>query len=178
MKLVPRMFFGMAFFGGSSLARKASSGGGLVVLRALFISLLMGPILITAVTAFLTDRVTPEEAWAVPVGVALSGLSILSPALVARRELDASDEAAFAAWYRTNFFLAFALCQAPFLIAFVLTFLVDALLPILLALPGLIVGMFVLGPTKRNLEKLQGRVARQGSVVDVVAALDQGAPSS
>ena len=164
------------FFLGGLGAFNQGGRDGLTVLRSLFLSLLSSGVLIAVVLFFIADRVSPDETWVIPAGVALSLLSIVVPNVVMRRTPEATDEGKFAGWYRTSFFLAFALCEVWYLIAFVLCFMVDAMLPILIALPGFVVGMLSIGPTRRNLENLQRRVAATGSAIGVVAALKNAPP--
>ena len=150
---------------------------GLTTLRFLFSSLFMAPMLMTFVMTFIADRVVPEASWVVPVTVGLALLSIVVPQFASRRTIEADDETRFANWYRTTFFLGFALCEAPFLIAFALCFVVgNALLPALIALPGFLIGMLVIAPTRRNLDNVQSRAAASGSPVNVIEALKRQTP--
>ncbi len=159
-------------------SRRGSDADGLTILRGVFCYLFIAPVLITFVMVFIADRVAPEAGWVAPVTTALALLSIVLPRFVMRRPIEGDDEKRFANWYRTTFFLAFALCQLPFLIAFVLCFMVDALLPVLIALPGFLIGMLGIAPTRRNLDELQRRVAAGGSAVDVIVALTRPAPAT
>ncbi len=172
-------FLSMFLLGGvGAFNRGRRTGDGLTALRSLFASLLAAPILMTIVLFFIADRVTPEEGWATPLSFGFSVASVSLPNLVFRRKPETGDESKFAAWYRTSFFLAFALCEAPYLFAFVLCFLVDGMLPVLIVLPGFLIGMHSMGPTRRNLVTLQNRVSSSGSTVDVIAALKHAPPLS
>ena len=166
----------MFIFGGLGLFNRNRGRDGLTVLRSLFLSLLLSGVLIPLILLFISDRVFPEEPWVVPASIALSALSVVVPNVVMRRSPEATDEGRFADWYRTSFFLAFALCEAWYLFAFVLCFLVDALLPMFVAVPGFLIGMVTIGPTRRNLGNLQSRVAATGSSVDVIAGLKNNPP--
>lgn len=173
---LPTLLTHVFFFGIFALFRARRSHDGLTLVRALYLSFLTTPILITLVTAFIMERTVSNEGWIAPTAVALTGLCIILPRLVRTWKLNATDAEAFGAWYRSSFFLAFALCQAPFLMSFVLCFIVDALLPLLIVLSGLYIGMLSITPNRRNLGNLQDRVAAAGSSVDVIAAIKQLPP--
>lgn len=98
-------------------------------------------------------------------------LSITAAAVVRRRKVDASSEEALAASYRTLFFLSFALVEMPYLIAFVLTFVLDEKLVVFVALPGFLIGMFLIAPFSSELRRRQQEITAQGAHLSLEDAL-------
>lgn len=151
-------------------------GDGVVILRILFLSLLLAPFLILFVLTLVIEEVgTPQPLLA--SGIVLLALAGAAAAgWTSRRELDVGNAGSLAATYRTNFFLGFALNEAPLLIGFVFSFTEDAMWPYLVAFPIYLVGMWLLAPTRRNLERKQEQVHRQGSMLSVGRALSSMPP--
>ena len=154
----------------------SQSRDGLTVLRALFFYLLLAGPLIALCTYIVVDGFAPDAGWVLPLAVGLAISSVVLAQAVMRNPIDARDEMTFANWYRKKFFLAFALADAPYLIAFLLAMFHDAFLPVLIVLPGYLVAMMSIGPFGRTFASLQSRVNAAGSTVDVVQAL-RAAPS-
>ena len=155
----------------SGLGRAPHSRDGLTVFRYLFFALTSASVLIAIITWLVVDDFTPEASWVLPLSVGLAIMSVVAAQAVMRTRIEAGDDKEFAAWYAKTFFLAFALCDSPYLFAFVLSFMHGAFLPMLVVLPGHLIAMFSIGPTSRSLASLQSRVTASGSTVDVVQAL-------
>jgi hypothetical protein len=143
---------------------------GIIVARMLFVGLLWGGLGIGFVLIFISVTFgTPDLLAGLVVGPGLLGNA--AAAWSARRALDISSEQALAASWRTNFFLGFALNEAPLLIAFALTFLIDETWPYFVDLPFWLFGMYLIAPSARNLARRQQQIIRAGSSLSIGAAL-------
>lgn len=144
-----------------------SDADGVLVLRALFFSLLLAPFLILYVLTFIIEEVGDPEP---PLAAGLVVLALGGAAAAAwssRRELDVSSAGSLAQSYRTLFFLGFALNEAPLLIGFVVCFIQDEMWPYLVVFPIFLVGMWLIAPSKRNFERRQEQIHRQGSMLSL-----------
>ena len=156
---------------GLLLHRTKSIGDGLIVFRLLFLSLVMAALLIGYVLMFLDNPLGEPEALPAAGVVALGLTGIAAAAWTQRRPLPISDEDALAAAFRTNFFLGFALAESTLLIAFVLTFLLDAMWPYFVALPFYLAAMWRIAPRRGNLERHEQELRGRGSPLSLTAAL-------
>ncbi len=150
---------------------KGADVDGVVIMRVLFLSLTLAALLILFVLTFIFEEVgVPDPALgSVVVGLGVAGVA--AAAWSANRKLDTSTASALAESYRSNFFLGFALNEAPLLTSFVFCFIQDELWPYLVALPLYLVGMALIAPGRRNLERRQEQVHRQGSTLSLGRAL-------
>ncbi len=105
------------------------------------------------------------------VGISVGLLSIAAAMFCRRRKLDVSSEEALAESYRTLFFLSFALVEAPYLAAFVLTFVVDERIVVIAALPFYLLGMFMIAPLSGEMRRRQQQITAQGSALSLEDAL-------
>jgi hypothetical protein len=87
------------------------------------------------------------------------------------RPLDATSPPKLAASYNANFFLGFALNEMPLLIAFAICFMLNERWPFVLALPFHLLGMALIAPGPRNLERRQQEIRKQGSSYSLGRAL-------
>jgi hypothetical protein len=162
---------------GSQFAFKKRPSDGMIILRLLFLSLLISAFLILFVLSFIIDRFGAIEL-ALAVGIATFGAMGVAAAFWARnRELDLSGPAMLAHSYRTNFFLGFALSQAPLLISFVISLIKHEQWPYLVALPFHLIGMAVIAPSRRNLTRYQAQIVRRGSTISLAEALSTFPPN-
>jgi hypothetical protein len=155
------------------LGGRTEATSGLILMRALFLTLLTAAYLILFVTAFVLERVGSPDPLLAAVVVVLGLVGAGAAKTTSNRPLAGKDASDVAAAYRTGFFLGFALNQIPLLIAFALCFVEDALWPYLVALPLFSIGMAVIAPSRRNLDKREDQLRRYGSTVSLRNALDQ-----
>lgn len=150
---------------------KGAEIDGVVVIRLLFLSLLMAALLILFVLTFIIEAIGVPDPALASVVVVLGIAGVILAAWTANRKLDISSASALADSYRTNFFLGFALNEAPLLMSFVFCFLREELWPYLLALPLYLIGMALIAPGRRNLERRQAQLHGQGSTLSLGRAL-------
>ena len=116
-------------------------------LRLIFGALAASALLILYVLTFIFDRTgSPDPGLGVAV-IAAGVAGICAAAWASRRPLNVSGGSALAKSYRDNFFIGFALNQAPLMVAFVLSFLGNEMWPYLVALPLYGFGMAVIAPS-------------------------------
>jgi hypothetical protein len=144
---------------------------GVVATRLVFLSLLLSALLILYVLTFVIERVGAPDAALASMVVFLGIGGIAAAAWTANRKLDIANASALAQSYRANFFLGFALNQAPLLISFVLCFMREELWPYLVDLPLYLIGMMLIAPSRRNLERRQEQIHRHGSTLSLGRAL-------
>jgi hypothetical protein len=151
--------------------RKGAAVDGVVLLRVVFLAFLLAVLMILFVLGFIIPSIgTPD----LPLGslvVLLGFLGIGAAAWTTNRELEISSPSAVAASYRTHFFLGFALVEAPLMMSFVLCFLRQRTWPYLIALPLYLVGMALIAPSRRNLERRQEQISQRGSNLSLGRAL-------
>lgn len=144
---------------------------GVVDTRLLFLSLLVAALLILYVLTFIIEPVGVPDPALGSVVVVFGIAGVTAAAWTANRKLNISSAAALAGSYRTNFFLGFALNEAPLLMSVVYCFIREELWPYLIALPLYLIGMALIAPSRRNLERRQEQVHRQGSTLSLGRAL-------
>ena len=150
-------------------SRGRAGKDGVSLLQQLWATLAFAGVLIAVIVGFLgLDWGGPT---ALGVGAALGLLSFGTAVVVRRKKVDASSEEALAASYRTLFFLSFALVELPYLISFVLTFVLDEKLVVFAALPGFLIGMFLIAPFSSELRRRQREITAQGSHLSLEDAL-------
>lgn len=85
--------------------------------------------------------------------------------------MSTTDARSLAESYRSNLLLGIALNQAPLLLSFLLCFITDELWPYLLDLPFYLIGMALIAPGRRNLNRRQKQISAQGSALSLGRAL-------
>jgi hypothetical protein len=137
-------------------------------MRQLWATLTGAGILVAVVVAFIGDEWgTSGIAYGIPLGL----LSVAAAMFGRRRPLDLSSEENLALSYRTNFFLSFALVEAPYLIAFVLTFVLGQMSVLFTTLPFFVAGMSLIAPLSRELSRRQQEIMASGSSLSLENAL-------
>lgn len=154
-------------------ARRAQGAAGVTVLRGLFLALAGAPLTMLFVMAFIFEEVGSPDPPLAAVVVAVGVAGVVAASWTRRRPLEGSSEKEIAATYRTLFFLGFALAEAPLLVNFVLTFVVDELWPFLMALPLYFVAMASIAPSRSNLDKRDEQLRGRGSTVSLRRALNE-----
>ena len=153
---------------------------GVALLRRLFLALLSAPFLILVILFFVIDDVG-EMSFPIAAAIFALGVSgIWAAAWTSRRPLPVDTPENLALSYRTNFFLGFALNEAPLLISFVFCFLEEEIWPYLVAFPLYLVGMAVVAPSPNNLARVQQQILGSGSSMQlgrVLGADPRGARS-
>lgn len=159
-------------------AGQAGSGpNGVSLLRLLFLALFGAALLIGVVLTFVIEEMGSIDL-PVAAGLLAYGLvGVMGARWAMHRPLDTTDHAGLARSFNANFFIGFALAEAPLLMGFVFCFVQEERWPYFLCLPLYLVGMATIAPTRANLERRQGDLQAQGSDLSLGAALAQ-APRS
>jgi hypothetical protein len=150
-----------------------AASGGLKRLKTVFWVLLASGPLVLVISAFIYRDGGPLDGPVLALSIALSVIAVVEAVIFRRRQPLHSNEREFAQWYKQNFFLAFALVDGAYLITFVVASIQEHLMPILIGLPGYIIGMLLIGPTDANLRMVQHRVTSTETAMDVRQALDR-----
>jgi F0F1-type ATP synthase membrane subunit c/vacuolar-type H+-ATPase subunit K len=158
---------------------RRSGGGGLVVLRGLFLSFCAAIALVGLVVLVLSAGEGIEQGadgTTVAIAVAVAGV-VLLVASAWRRPLDGSSEQALAQSYRRRFFLRMAFAEAAALLGFVGFILTGNPAIYLVGAAFTVVGFVLLAPTAGNLARDQEALrARDGTAHSIARALDGGSP--
>jgi hypothetical protein len=154
------------------LRRSPQAGmDGVMITRLIFLALLLSALLILYVLVFIIDRVGTPDVTLGSMVLVLGIGGVAASAWTANRQLDINSASALAESYRTNFFLGFALNQAPLLMSFVFCFTEEELWPYLVDLPLYLIGMALIAPSRRNLARRQEQVQHQGSTLSLGRSL-------
>jgi FtsH-binding integral membrane protein len=144
---------------------------GVMILRLLFLTMLLTPLLILLLLTLVVDGVG-EPSPALGLLMLVLGLAGLAGAFwTANHKLDVGSAQGLAVSYRKNFFLGFSLTEMPLLVSFVFALTRSELWPYLAGLALFFVGMTVIAPSRRNLERRQQTVQSQGSTLPLSHAL-------
>lgn len=155
-------------------ARDASGGAPPVVaLRILSLSFAVGLLAIAVVVAIVTSGAGDGSLPVAPAAAGAGALALASVVAVRsfQRTLACAPPAAMVGAYRTRFLLRLAMCEAPALIAFVLSFLSASPVPYIVALPVSLAGMALAAPTAASLRAEDERLALSGCATSLHDAL-------
>jgi hypothetical protein len=149
---------------GIQRAMASPDGSALLLLRAMFTSVVMTLVAFGVVLALIAGGMEPDgtSTSVVAAGVAMIGaLSLVLPRVV-EQPLDCSSEGALVGGYRTRFFLRVAFAEAAALAGFVGAFLTGEAWMYLVGMPFTAVGFVRLAPTTRNIDRDQDALNQQG----------------
>jgi hypothetical protein len=144
---------------------------GVIITRVLFVSLLLFAFVILFVLSFIVERVGEPEGIALVAVVGLGLGGIAAAVWAAKRPLDVGSSTSLAKSYRENFFLGFALNEVPLFLSFAMCMIREEQWPYLLCFPFFALGMAVIAPSRRNLERRQQQIQHQGSSLSLGRAL-------
>ena len=142
-----------------------------MLLLSFAVSLLTMPVVLSFI---IRGSVTAEHVplW-LPIGLAATSLASLAGVLWARSQpMDTSSMAKLA--YRAAFFMGTAFAQTAALFGFVAVFFVSQLWPYLVGLPVSLIGLALVAPTRRDLERRQQQITAAGSPLELREALTRG----
>lgn len=155
--------------------RIITKADGLTAARGMFVSWTLAEVWIVVVVRLVLGdtsgdgSVDPQVAAA---GVCLFGvLSLVLVRWAATKPLDAGSEESLATSFHAAFLLQLALSQAAFLMGFVAAFVAQRWWLILVGIPFMAVGFAAAAPTSGKLRRLQERLRRDGSTLDLVTVL-------
>jgi hypothetical protein len=161
---------------GAQFMPRRTEPDGLIVMRILFLALLMSSFLILFVLTFIVGRLgIPAPALGLLIA-ALGIVGIAGAVWASNRELDVSTAFALAESYRTHFLLAFALSEAPLVVSFLVCLVRHQQWPYLVALPFHLIGMALIAPGPRNLNRHQEEISSRGSQLSLGRSLSSFPP--
>ena len=146
----------------------------LTTVRVVFLSWLAAQLAIVAIVRLIAEGGRDDAPVGPGVfagGVCLFGLLSFVFARGATPKFDGSGPAELAGSYQTRFFLRMALASSAFLMGFVGTFIVGEWWLVLVGLPFSLAGFAATVPTRSNLRRLQEKVEREGSTLDLLEVL-------
>lgn len=153
------------------LKRPPSDADGVVITRHLFASLFLAGLMIGFVLLWIVE-VPGEVHPGLAALVATLGLAgVVAARIVRAKPLSTESSEDLAGSYRTNFFLGFALSEAPLLIAFAICMWRSEFWPYLVDLPFYVIAMSSIAPGRTNLAAHQERIYASGSTLSLAAAL-------
>lgn len=151
-------------------ARRRETNG-LVILRSLFIALVAALFLFIVALSFIAPWDGGDERW-VPWLVILGGIvSLAWVSSIRQRPLRATSLEGLANWYRALFFIGVGMAVAAVMWGFVGVFLGGSLWIYLLGLAFGLVGMWMIAPTRRDIERRQREITAAGSSLSLLDAL-------
>jgi hypothetical protein len=144
---------------------------GLIVLRSVFLGLLVTLFLFLVPLGFVAPWDGGDERW-VPWGVVVIGIvSLAWVARIRRRPLPTTSPEALARHYRALFFIGVSAAADAALLGFVGVFLGGSSWIYLIGLAFGLVGLWIIAPTRGDIERRQREVTAAGSPLSLLDAL-------
>jgi F0F1-type ATP synthase membrane subunit c/vacuolar-type H+-ATPase subunit K len=151
-----------------------TTDSGLTAIRLLFVALAAtGPLYVVAF-AFLAPWDAGDEGIGPLLVIGVGCLALVSDRWISRRRLDVSSPKELAHSYRRRMFLGIAVAEVPGLLAIVSSFIVSNSLWLMVVGATFSLGsLWMVAPSRRNLQVDQLRITERGSSLDIVVALDE-----
>jgi len=144
---------------------------GLIVLRSVFLALLVTLFLFLVPLSFIGPWDGGDEPW-VPWAVVVIGIASLAwVARIRRRPLPTTSPEALARHYRALFFIGVSAAADAALLGFVGVFLGGSLWIYLIGLAFGLVGLWMIAPTRSDIERRQREITAAGSPLSLLDAL-------
>ena len=148
----------------------------LVGLRSMFLRFLISLFLILWGFTYIAPWDGGDERW-VPWAVAAFGLiSLAATAWVRRRPLVTGSPEALAGSYRANFSMGLGLADSPAMAGFAGVFIGDSLWIALVGLAFGLVALWMIAPTRSDIERRQREITAAGSPLSLLDALSSVPP--
>ena len=162
---------------------KASHSGeglnGVSTLRAMFLAFVLPlPMYLYVVFAIVEGEGEPLQTWAVSAIVLAGVLAIVGARWAATRPLATSSEQELASSFRRNFLIGIAFAEGPMLLGLVLALVERSRRPFLVGLAFTLVGLWIVAPTRGQIERRQRDVTAAGSPLSLGEALSRSYPRS
>ena len=149
----------------------------LVVLRTVFLGVVVSLFLFLWAMSFITPWDGGDERW-VPLAVAAIGIiSLAWVASIRRRPLLTTSPEALARHYRALFFIGLGAAADAALLGFVGVFLGGSLWIYLVGLAFGLVGLWMIAPTRSDIERRQREITAGGSPLSLLEALTSIPPA-
>jgi hypothetical protein len=157
-------------------ARRRETNG-LILLRRIYLGPFGALILYPVAFSFIGPWDGGDEGWA-PWAVAFVGVvSLVGVVWVHRRQLPTTSPEALAASYRGLFFLGIGVAEASALVGMAGVLLRGSFWVCLVGLPFAFVGMWMVAPSRSDIERRQREITATGSPLSLVDALVSAPPS-
>jgi O-antigen/teichoic acid export membrane protein len=151
-------------------ARRAETNG-LIVLRSVFLVLVAALLLFVVPLSFIAPWDGGDEGW-VPWAVVVIGVASLAyVAWIRRRPLPTNSPEALARSYRALFFIGVGVASAAALWGFVGVFVGGTAWIYLVGLAFGLVGLWMIAPTRSDIERRQREITAAGSPLSLLDAL-------
>jgi hypothetical protein len=144
---------------------------GLILLRSVFLVLVAALLLFVVLLSFIGPWDGGDERW-VPWAVVIIGIASLAyVARIRRRPLPTTSPETLARHYRALFFIGVGVASAAALWGFVGVFLGGSLWIYLVGLAFGLVGLGMIAPARRDIERRQREITAAGSPLSLLDAL-------
>lgn len=151
-------------------ARRKETNG-LVVLRRVFLGLIAALLSFVLALSFIAPWDGGDERW-VPWAIAALGVYALAAMVwIRRRPLATGSPEALASSYRASFFIGVGLAESAALFGFAGVFIGGSLWIYLVGLAFGLVGMWMIAPTRSDIERRQREITAAGSPLSLLEAL-------
>ena len=152
-------------------ARRVETNG-LIVLRSVFLSVVAALLLFVVPLSFVGPWDGGDERW-VPWAVVVIGIASLAyVARIRRRPLLTTSPETLARYYRALFFIGVGVAADAALLGFVGVFLGESLWIYLVGLAFGLVGLWMIAPTRSDIERRQREITPAGSPLSLLDALN------
>jgi hypothetical protein len=149
----------------------------LVGLRSIFLRHLISLFLFLWAFRYIAPWDGGDERW-VPWTIAATGVyALVATAWVRRRPLVTGSAEALAGSYRANFYVGLGLAVSPALFGLCGVFIGDSLWVYLVGLAFTLVALWMIAPTRQNIERRQREITAAGSPLSLLDALTAVSPS-
>ena len=144
---------------------------GLIALRSVFLGLIVPLLLFVVVLGFIEPWDGGDEGWVPWAVVAIGIASLVYVARIRRRHLPSTSPEALAHVYRAWFFIGVGVSSAAALWGFVGVLLGGSLWIYLVGLAFGLVGLWMIAPTRSDIERRQCEITAAGSPLSLLDAL-------
>ena len=144
---------------------------GLIVLRSVFVGLIAAPLLFLFALSFIEPWDGGDERWVpwVMILIGIASLALISS--IRRRPLLTTSLEALAHLYGGLFFIGVGVAEGAAMWGFVGVFLGGSLWISLIGLAFGLVGMWMIAPTRNDIERRQREITAAGSGLSLLCAL-------
>jgi hypothetical protein len=144
---------------------------GLIALRSVFLGLIAPLLLFVVVLSFIGPWDGGDEGWVPWAVVAIGIASLAYVARIRRRPLPTNSREALAGSYRALFFIGVGVAEASALCGFAGVLLGGSRWIYLVGLAFGLVGLWMIAPTRSNIERRQREITAAGAPLSLLDAL-------
>lgn len=174
----PKWYLLIPLIGGLMTGRAGRRETNLLVsLRSMFLRILISLFLFLWAFSYVAPWDGGDEKW-VPWAIAATGVyALVAMAWVRRRPLVTGSPGALAGSYRASFYVGLGLAQSPALFGLAGVFIGDSLWIYLVGLAFTLVALWMIAPTRQDIERRQREITAAGSPLSLLNALTTVSPS-